>query len=92
MLKDILDTLNVLHLKPEVIVVENEESNSLYHVIDNTSQSTIYASMQKYVDQLSAAVTVCKTYLWWNGTLGVKVTNGGFTTRSITYDTWYWMY
>ncbi len=92
MLKDILDTLNVLHLKPEVIVVENEESNSLYHVIDNTSQSTIYASMQKYVDQLSAAATVCKTYLWWNGTLGVKVTNGGFTTRSITYDTWYWMY
>lgn len=92
MLKQILDTLNTRKMKPELIVVENEEANSLYHTIDQTSQTTINASMQKYVDELTVAVSICKSFVWWDGQVGVKVTNGGFTTRAITYDTWYWLY
>lgn len=92
LLRDILDTLNAYQMKPELIVVENEEANSLYHVIDQTSQESIYADMQKYVDELTAAVSVCKNFTWWDGQQGVKITNGGLTTRAIIYDTWYWLY
>lgn len=92
MLKNILDTLNAHKMKPELIVVENEEANVLYHQIDQTSQTTINASMQLYVNELTTAVGICKSFVWWDGQKGVKVTNGGFTTRAITYDTWYWLY
>lgn len=92
MLRDILDTLNAYQFKPELIVVENEEANTLYHEINQTSQDAVNASMQLYVNELTAAAEVCKNYVWWDGQKGVKVTNGGFTTRAIIYDTWYWLY
>lgn len=92
LLKNILDSLNARHLRPELIVVENEETNDVYHTIDHSSQTAANTSMQKYVDELTTAVNICKAYVWWDGKVGVKVTNGGFTTREITYSTWYWLY
>ena len=91
-LKEILDTLNKRHLKAELIVVENEETNGLYHTINLTSQATIDSSLQCYVNELTAAANVCKNYTWWDGKTGVKITNGGFTTGAITYNVWDWLY
>lgn len=90
-LKSVLDTLNAIQKKPELIVVENEEENSNRHVYDFTSTTTMHATQQKYIDQLTTATAICNSYTWWDGTVGVKVTNGGFTTRGITYNVWNWL-
>lgn len=90
-LKSVLDTLNALKIKPELIVVDNEEANKNRHLFDFTSTATIQQSQQLYIDQLSVATTMCNSYLWWDGATGVKVTNGGFTTRGITYNVWDWL-
>ena len=90
--KVVLDSINIHQLKPELVVVENEETNGVYHLINYTSQQTIDSSLQQYVNELSATINVCKNYTCWDGQKGIKVTNGGFTTRGITFDTWNWLY
>ena len=90
-LREVLDSLNSLQYRPAVIVVENEEGNSFQHIIDTTNEETIKASLQPYIDELRTAVDVCSRYRWWNGKVGVKVTNGGLMTRQLTYATHDWL-
>lgn len=90
-LSDVLDSCSAMHLKPAMIVVENEEGNYTKHQIDTSSVAGINADCQKYVDILNAAVSVCKTYTWWDGTRGQKLTNGGYTTRQLTFLVWDWL-
>ena len=90
-LDDVLDSLNAMHYKPAIIVVENEEGNTSRHEINTTSSATIAIDCQKYADILAAAINVCKNYTWWDGQKGQKLTNGGYTTRQLTYLTWDWI-
>ena len=76
-LKEVLDSLNANFLKPTVIVVENEPANFNNHLIDTSSNESIDADVKKYIDQLAAAIPVCKSfflvgwyqrcknYRWW---------------------------
>lgn len=89
-LKEVLDSLNVIQWKPAVVVVENEEANISQYVIDTSDDTRMYADLQKYVDQLSAAITTGANYSWWDGSKGVEVTNGGLLTRNITFIVWDW--
>ena len=90
-LKSVLDTLNAMQMKPELIVIENEEQNMNRHIFDMSSTTALHSSQQKYIDQLSSGTALCNDYVWWDGTVGIKVTNGGFTTRGITYNVWNWL-
>lgn len=90
-LSDVLDSLSELHYKPAIIVVENEEGNFTKHQIDTSSVAAINASCQKYIDLLAAAIPVCKNMIWWDGSQGIQLTDGGFTTRQLTYLTWDWL-
>ncbi len=68
--------LDVYGSSAEVVVIENEELNKY----DSTTvQNGLYhfGSMQDYINELTAAVTVCTER-------GVPVTNGGLTTPLIT--------
>ena len=90
-LTSVLDTLNAIQMKPELIVIENEEQNCNRHIIDMSSVAAMHADQQKYIDELAAGVDVCSNYIWWDGAVGIKVTNGGFTTRGTSYNTWNWL-
>jgi hypothetical protein len=89
-LKEVLDSLNAIQWKPAVIIVENEEANLTQYLIDTSDDNRMYADMQKYVDQLAGAIEVGSSFVWWDGSIGVEVTNGGLLTRSINYVVWDW--
>ncbi len=76
--KQVIDSLTKRGMPPAVVVVENEETNKNYHVIEKTSD------YDKYIDMLKAVTTICHAK-------SIKVTNGGLTLRGLTYVTWDWL-
>ncbi len=75
----LLDSLTSNGRKPPaVVVVENEEVNKLYYVIDKTSD------WDKYIAMLQTTTTLCHAK-------GIKVANGGITARQTTFVTWNWL-
>ena len=90
-LRSVLDSCNAMHYKPAMIVVENEEGNYTKHQIDTSSAAGIAADCQRYVDILNGALAECKNYAWWDGTKGQKLTNGGYTSRQLTFLVWDWL-
>ena len=91
-LTEVLDSLNANQLKPEVIVVENEPANFNNHIIDTTTSEGLDADVKKYTDELAAAVSVCNSYQWFDGSRGVKITDGGYMVRQMTFVTYDWLY
>jgi hypothetical protein len=90
-LKEVLDSMNAIQFRPALIVVENEEANTTQYEIDITTDETMYRDLQKYIDQLAAAVQTCNSYVWWDGKVGVEATNGGFLPRDMNYVVWNWL-
>ncbi len=90
-LKEVLDSMNANKFRPAVIIVENEESNTTQYQIDITTDETMYADLQKYIDQLSAAVQTCNSFVWWDGKVGVEATNGGLLPKDMNYTVWKWL-
>lgn len=79
-LQTVLNTLSARNpaLKPELVVVENEETNSNYFKISGT------ADADKYVNLLKTAIAICAPR-------NIKVTNGGITSYILTTLTWDWL-
>jgi len=79
-LKTILDALSARNpsLKPEMVVVENEEVNTKYFKIYSTSDA------DRYINLLKVAIGICAPR-------SIKVTNGGLTSYILTTLTWDWM-
>lgn len=73
-IREVLDSLNH-HKLPNLIVVENEETNPGYYQINST------ADINKYIKELKSGVDACAPY-------NLKVTNGGIVDRLMTYLTW----
>lgn len=90
-LKEVLDSMNANRFRPAVIVVENEESNTTQYQIDISTDENMYRDLQKYIDQLSAAIQTCNSYVWWDGKVGVDATNGGFLPKDMSYTVWKWL-
>ncbi len=79
-LKQVLDAIQARNpmLKPALVVVENEETNTNYFKI--TSQ----ADADKYLNLLKVAVAECAPR-------HINVTNGGITSYILTMLTWDWL-
>lgn len=90
-LKDVLDSLNAKEIKPAVIVVENEPANFNNHVIDTSSDAGIDADVAKYINELAAAIPVCRSFKWFDGSTGVKICDGGYMVRQMTFVTYDWL-
>ena len=90
-LSEVLDSLNDRFIKPAVIVVENEPANFNNHLIDTSSDAGIDADVQKYIDELAGAITVCQSSMWFDGSTGIKVCDGGFMVRQMTFVTYDWL-
>jgi hypothetical protein len=74
--KDVIDTFTSgSYVAPAVIVVENEENNPNFHVINTLRDISNYTAQLRYVAQ------VCKQK-------GIKVANGGFTTLGMNLLVW----
>ncbi|MEP6512769.1 MAG: hypothetical protein ABJA79_02790 [Parafilimonas sp.] len=70
-IKDLTDTLTSPgYIPPAVIVVENEENNPQFHVVNT------YADQAKYIDMLSYDIQACHAR-------NLKVTNGGLTHLAV---------
>lgn len=65
-------------LKPALVVVENEETNTKYFKINSISDA------DKYLNILKGAIAVCAAR-------DIKVTNGGITNYLLTMLTWDWL-
>lgn len=89
--KEVLDSLNAIRYRPAIIHVENEELNTKQYAIDTSNDEAMYRDLQKYIDQLTAAVNIANNYVWWDGKIGVDVTHGGFLLRDINYSVWSWL-
>lgn len=89
--REVLDSMNAIQFRPAIIHVENEEANTKQYAIDTTDDEAMYRDLQKYIDQLSAAVQIANSYVWWDGKVGVDVTHGGFLLRDINYSVWSWL-
>lgn len=63
---------------PAAVVVENEEPNKIYHVVNTEADWT------KYINMLQANIDICHSK-------NVKVTNGGLTVRLLTYAAHDWL-
>ncbi len=90
-LTEVLDSMNANRYRPYIIVVENEEFNPTQYQIDVSTDENMYRDIQKYIDQLAAAVQTCNSYVWWDGKVGVDATNGGFLPRDMCYTVWKWL-
>ena len=78
--KQVIDTLtSPRHERPALVVVENEETNKNYHVLDNGTKD-----YNKYIGMLDAVISICSPK-------GISVTNGGLTARALTFATHNWM-
>lgn len=78
--KQVIDTLSSPHhVKPAMVVVENEETNKGYHVLDHGK-----SDYDKYIGMLDAVISICSPK-------GIPVTNGGLTARGLTFATHDWM-
>lgn len=78
--KDVVETLtSPEHKRPAGVVVENEETNKLYHVLDGGEKD-----YHKYIGMLNAVIEICKPK-------GIDVTNGGLTARALTFATHDWL-
>lgn len=81
--KEVLDSIDGRsdagkHMKPKIVVVENEESNASYY--DNNSQ----AKLDRYLGMLRQAAVVCNSK-------SVLITNGGMVAFYGTILTWDWL-
>ena len=71
-IKDLLDTLtSPAYIKPAVIVVENEENNPTFHVLNTQADQDNYIAMLKFVIAIGHQKKL-------------KVTNGGLTDMGVT--------
>jgi hypothetical protein len=79
-LKQVLDALQARNpmLKPALVAVENEETNTTYFQINSQ------ADADKYINLLKSAIAVCAPR-------NIKVTNGGITSYILTMLTWDWL-
>lgn len=77
--KEVIDSLSKpTRQKPVVIVVENEENNSLYHIVETE------ADYLKYVNMVKAVIQICQPK-------GIPVTNGGITSKALQLTTHNWL-
>lgn len=77
--KEVIDSLsNPTRQKPVLIVVENEELNGLYHIVETE------ADYIKYINMVKAVIQICQPK-------GIPVTNGGITSKSLQLTTHDWL-
>lgn len=78
---DVITTLaSPEHKKPALVVVENEETNKKFYILDDG-----VSDYDKYIEMLSTVVSICKKH-------DINVTNGGITCRGLTFATHDWLY
>ncbi len=78
-IKEVVDSLSKpTRIKPALIVVENEENNSFYHIVETESD------FMKYINMLQAVINICKPK-------GIPVTNGGIIPKDLQLTAHDWL-
>ena len=76
-LKEVLDSLKKHGGNPNLVIIQNEETNATYAAQTDANNSL-------YMQDLTEGSTLCYNH-------SIPVTNGGFTGRNLAYLTWNWI-
>ena len=76
-LEEVLDSLESHGGNPNLVVIQNEETNDHYAIQTETNNNL-------YMQDLTQGSTLCYNR-------SIPVTNGGFTDRNLAYLTWDWI-